>query len=401
MNIRLLRLALLGWFAIGLGFTPQPGWGQENDLIITRLGLSQVRGTSLLTIMLNRSAQPKVYPVSDRRSPQLLIDFPQARTLDLPPNQPGDHHLVQQVRLVALPGGQGVRIIMDISPGQPYVYWRLSRAGTSGGYMYLVGLKPDLQSGGSPPGLALEKRSYAGSPPPPAADASRRPAASALSSENRTLAAGGATSTATSEYQQPSSNSMLEIAQLLPQAGPVLALLEQKGWQVQENTTARGGAKESRKFALSSTQYPDLSVIIEYIPGHPEVSPDIGVLALSTNNYTSSEAQKYKEMKRWDMPTIKKHFEDIGDYYDDGLKPLRLILREQTKATVLRNYEFYRQYLQTAVPQQSNLPETILKHTQEKVNKRLEGVQYTESENPLVIYDQVDFYTIRIYYVGK
>ncbi len=53
------------------------------------------------------------------------------------------------------------------------------------------------------------------------------------------------------------------------------------------------------------------------------------------------------------------------------------------------------------MPQQPQLSDKVQKHVQEKVNKRLEGAQYTESENPLVIMDMVDFYTLRVYFVGR
>ena len=101
------------------------------------------------------------------------------------------------------------------------------------------------------------------------------------------------------------------------------------------------------------------------------------------------------------MAKIKSHYEDIGDYYDDGLKPLRIRLRERSKAIVLRDYEFFKKFLEVAVPQKPDLPEKIKKHAEEKANKRLEGAHYTESENPLVIMDMVDFYTLKVYYIGR
>jgi hypothetical protein len=76
-------------------------------------------------------------------------------------------------------------------------------------------------------------------------------------------------------------------------------------------------------------------------------------------------------------------------------------LRERSKAIVLRDYEFFQQFLAAAVPQKPELADNIKKHVQEKANKRLEGAQYTESENPLVIFDMVDFYTLRVYFIGR
>ena len=192
---------------------------------------------------------------------------------------------------------------------------------------------------------------------------------------------------------------MGEIARLMPAAGPALGYLEQQGWRVQKDSTGRGGL--GQKFLLASSRYPNLSVKIEHIPTKAAGSPGINVIALSTDNLQDSDADKYRQMIRWDMAKIKSHYEDIGDYYDDGLKPYRLRLRERSKAVVLRDYEFYQKFLEAAVPQKPELSEKIKKHVQEKANKRLEGSQYTESENPLVIMDMVDFYTLRVYYIGR
>jgi hypothetical protein len=185
----------------------------------------------------------------------------------------------------------------------------------------------------------------------------------------------------------------------MPAAGPALGFLEQQGWSVQKDSAGRGG--NSQKFLLASSRYPNLSIKIEHIPTKATGSPGINVIALSTDKLVDSDADKYRQMMRWDMATIKKHYEDIGDYYDDGLKPIRIRLRERSKAIVLRDYEFYQKFLEAAVPQKPELPEKIKKHVQDKANKRLEGAQYTESENPLVIMDMVDFYTLRVYYIGR
>jgi hypothetical protein len=192
---------------------------------------------------------------------------------------------------------------------------------------------------------------------------------------------------------------MGEIARLMPAAGPVLGFLEQQGWSVQKDSSGRSGG--SQKNLLASSRYPNLSIKAEHIPTRMSGSPGINIITLSTDKMADSDADKYRQMVKWDMATIKKHYEDIGDYYDDGLKPLRIRLRERSKGMVLRDYEFYQKFLEAAVPQKPELPEKIKKHLQDRVNKRLEGAQYTESENPLVIMDMVDFYTLRVYYIGR
>ena len=135
-------LLLIGIWII-LIWQTQASYGQSNGLIISQVGLSQAQGTTYLTMILNQADQPKITPVADRQAPQLLIDFPKAKVSNVPVTQAGDQQLVKKVRTTALPGGNGVRIILDLVPGRPYSYWRTSRAGAKGGYRYLVGIKPD------------------------------------------------------------------------------------------------------------------------------------------------------------------------------------------------------------------------------------------------------------------
>jgi hypothetical protein len=398
-------LLLVGLLAGLIIWQPQPGYGQNNDLVITQVGLSQAQGTTYLTMILNRADQPRIQPVADRQAPQLLIDFPKARVSNVPMTQAGDQQLVKQVRTVALPGGNGVRIIMDLMPGRPYTFWRSSRSGSKGGYQYMVGIKPEARvSEEFSPGLAVDRQAAsatkdAESPPPSRTYGSERDSNQAASGEHSSYEESSRTSSASTEYPRPTSGELGEIARLMPAAGPVLGFLEQQGWSVQKDSAGRGG--NSQKFLLASSRYPNLSIKIEHIPTKATGSPGINVIALSTDKLVDSDADKYRQMVRWDMAKIKKHYEDIGDYYDDGLKPIRIRLRERSKAIVLRDYEFYQKFMEAAVPQRPELPEKIKKHVQDKANKRLEGAQYTESENPLVIMDMVDFYTLKVYYIGR
>jgi hypothetical protein len=346
--------------------------------------------------------------VADRQAPQLFIDFPKARVANVPMTQTGDQQLVKQVRTVSLPGGDGVRIILDLMPGKPYTFWRTSRPGPKGGYHFLVGIKPEGRGSEAPAAGAVPERRGPSAPPEPAQPtppvrtyAPEREYTPPAAEERSTYGDSSRTSGTGSEYQRPTSGPMSEIYQLMPDAGPALAFLEQKGWSVQKDTAGRSSNPGAQKFLLASAQYPNLSVTIEHIPTRAAGSPGINIIALSTDKLVDSDADRYRQMTRWEMQTIKKHYEDIGDYYDDGLKPLRIRLRERSKAMVLRDYEFFQKFLKAAVPQKPELPEKIKKHVQEKVNKRLEGAQYTESENPLVIFDMVDFYTLKVYFIGR
>ena len=130
MKLRQRDFLLLVGIMAGLIFwQPQLGYGQNNDLIITQVGLSQAQGTTFVTMILNRVEQPKIQPVSDRQSPQLFIDFPKAKVSNVPAVQAGDQQLVKQVRTVALPGGNGVRIIVDLVPGRPIPFGAQARIG--------------------------------------------------------------------------------------------------------------------------------------------------------------------------------------------------------------------------------------------------------------------------------
>ncbi len=401
-------LLIFGILAGWIFWQPQLSYGQNNDLLISRVGLSQAQGTTFLTMILSRAAQPKIQPVTDRQAPQLLIDFPKGRVFNVPTVQAGDQQLIKQVRTVALPGGDGVRIILDLIPGRPYTFWRSSKDGSRGGYQYMVGIRPDSQGcGGSTPGLVVDRQpstvtqETAEAPSPPRTHASERESTPPASEESTSSGESSRASAASSEYRRPTSGEMGEIARLMPAAGPALGFLEQKGWSVQKDSAGRGGSPGSQKFLLASSRYPNLSITIEHIPTRAAGSPGINIIALSTDKLADSDADKYRQMVHWDMAKIKSHYEDIGDYYDDGLKPLRIRLRERSKAIVLRDYEFYKEFLEAAVPQKPELPEKIKKHVQDKANKRLEGAQYTESENPLVIMDMVDFYTLKVYFIGR
>jgi len=297
---------------------------------------------------------------------------------------------------------------MDLMPGRPYTFWRSSRSGPKGGYQYLVGIKPEAKGSAEPsPGLTVDRRAAsvtqetAEAPTPSRTYTPERESTPTASGERASSSDSSRNAGASAEHQRPTSGPMSEIYQLMPAAGSALAFLEQKGWSVQKDSQGRGGNPGAQQFLLASSQYPNLSIKIDHMPTRAAGSPGINVISLSTDKLADSDADKYRQMIRWDMPTIKKHYEDIGDYYDDGLKPLRIRLRERSKAIVLRDYEFIQQFLAAAVPQKPELPDKIKKHVQEKANKRLEGAQYTESENPLVMFDMVDFYTLRVYFIGR
>jgi hypothetical protein len=95
---------------------------------------------------------------------------------------------------------------------------------------------------------------------------------------------------------------------------------------------------------------------------------------------------------------IRKDHEDIGDFFDDTLKPYRVKLREETKALVLRSPQVFQNFLNLAT-RNPTVTEKVMGHIREKVNQRFEGVQYTELENPLVLLSLVDFLYVRVYFL--
>jgi len=372
-----------------------PGWAQSPPRV-SRVGLSRVQDTSLLTVVLSRDLPPQVSPVLEKGAPRLIVDFPGSQPERLPDRMAGDQELIREVTVQTIPGRPGVRIILDVIPGRSYVYWRKVRPGPAGSTYFMLGLREEGQAPAYPPGLELPEREgpraqYPAAGPAVAPEPSEaRPGARRPGSQREFAAR--------AEGGQPQTAPFQELAQVMPAASNLLSHLEKTGWQPegQGNTDKTG----SQRYLLINPQYPEMTVRLRHVPARGGAS-DITSVTLGTDRLQGSEVDKYRTMRAWSMGEIKKHFEDIGDYYDDGLKPLRIVLRERTKALALRQFEVFKQFLETGVSAEPQLADTVLKHIQERVNKRLEGAQYTVSENPLVLLSQVDFLYLRIYYVGR
>ncbi len=382
-----LMIVAAGVF-LSLVLTVLPALGQSPPRV-SRVGLSRVQNTSMLTVLLSREVTPQVSPVLERGAPRLLVDFPDTQPDRLPDQMAGDQELIQQVRIQNIPGRPGVRIVLEFIPGRSYVFWRQVRPGPGGSSRFILGLREEGQAPVAPPGLETGDR-QAPAPPTGRRPDDQEPAAERPGRRPERRVVG--------EIGRPETAPFIEMANIIPAAAGVLRHLEKTGWQLEGQGVAdRSG---NQHYVLSNAHYPDLSVKIRHMPGRGG-APPINFLTLGADRLSGSEADKYRRMRSWSMGEIRKHFEDIGDYYDDGLKPLRIILRERTKAVALRQYDVFRQFLEAAVPQDPQLADTILKHIQEKTNKRLEGAQYTVSENPLVLLNQVDFLYVRVYFVGS
>ena len=133
----------LAWLLVLLFCLSHPAWGAGGAVEVRRLGLSKVAEDTLLTVVLDRAATPRVSSRKVSGKPQLVVDFPGARAGQLPRHLEGDELLVQQVLTeTAAPGG-GVRIILDLFPEKPFTYWKKNRPGAGGQTLFILGLKSD------------------------------------------------------------------------------------------------------------------------------------------------------------------------------------------------------------------------------------------------------------------
>jgi hypothetical protein len=363
---------------------------------VRRLGLSRVGDNTLLTLVLDRQAEAKVSTRMVSGKPQLVVDLPQARLGRVPSRLEGDNFLVEQVVTETAAAG-GVRLVLDLFPDQPYVYWRQSRPGTGGQTVLMVGLKADPtarprlaqmrppETGAptwtptKPDELELKEGEPVPPPPPPVPGPEE------------------------SRYQEPAGSmapgSFAEVRRLIPKAGALLQGLETDGWTVSESRNYdRPGQRFSRDFLLANRKYPELAVKIAYLPANAPNTPNIGILSLSTDNLSGEAATKYRGLRQWNFAKIKQHYEDIGDFFDEALKPLRVTLREETKAIALRDAPVFENFVRQATPD-PKVAQVVMAHVREKVSPRFEGVQYTVSERPLILLNMVDFLYIKVYYI--
>lgn len=362
---------------------------------VRNLGLSRVGETTLLTVVLNRSAEPRVSSIQTAGQPQLVVEFPLARLSHGPTRLEGDDLLVDQAQAQATAGG--VRITLDLVPGQPYAFWRQSRAGAGGQTLFILGLKTDSTT------LAQRqpRRTPESMPPPPESSSGAVRGPEYGSTPPPAEPSPG-------EYQpapptgQAVSGSLAEVQRLIPKAGGVLQYLGSDGWTVSEaHTYDRLGPRFGRDFILANPKYPELAVKILYLETRAPGAPNIGIISLTTDNLKGEDAAKYRELRQWNFSRIKKKYEDIGDFFDDALKPLRVKLRNQTKALVLKDARVFENFLKAADPGNPQAAAKVMSHVREKVNPRFEGVQYTISANPLIILNQVDFLYVKVYFLDS
>jgi hypothetical protein len=378
-------------------------WGASGAVEVRRLGLSKVGQNTLLTVVLDGAASPLVTTRKVEGKPQLVVDFPQARAGRLPTHLEGDESLVQQVITESTSARGGVRIILDLYPERPYVYWQKSRPGSAGQTFFILGLNPDLKA---PPVQARIAK------PPAQEAAAPTPEPRAEVQERETIpeppTAPEPPEPGASEYgsRAPQSNvapgSFAELRNLMPKAANLFQGLETDGWRVAESRRYdRPGTRFSRDFIITNNRYPELAVKVAYLPANVPNTPNISIIMLATDNLQSQTASEYQSLRQWNFAKIKTKYEDIGDFFDDALKPLRVKLRQETQALALRDAAVFQNFLKLACPSDPQVIDKVMKHIREKVSPRFEGVQYTVSERPLVFLNLVDFLYIKVYYVDS
>jgi hypothetical protein len=384
-------LAILLWLLVTLS---QPAWGAGGAVEVRRLGLSKVGEGTLLTIVLDRAATPQVTSRNVSGQPQLVLDFPGARAGRLPSRLEGDALLVQQVLTETVSPGGGVRIILDFFPEKPYSYSKRTWPATGGQTYFILELKPDPKA--SPVQARVVPSVAPESVPAASSRGELRERGTAPEPPGPGLDEGG--------YQQPrgevAPGSFSELRRLMPRAANLLQGLEAEGWIVSgSNRYDRPGQRFSRDFTLTNRKYPELVITILYLPANLPNTPNIDIIKLSAENITGEAATEYRNLRQWSFAKIKQKFEDIGDFFEDALKPLRVKLREESKTLALRDAAVFQNFLNLACPNQPQVADQVMKHMREKVSPRFEGVQYTVSENPLVFLNLVDFLYLKVFYL--
>ncbi len=374
------RTAGLLWATLLLAVLPQVSWGLPPITEVTSLGLSRLEDTTYLTVMANRAVDGRVTPVQAEGKTHLLVAFPLARAGRLPAQLAGDGVLVQRLR-TEVSTGRGVQVILEMIPERPYTFWRQGRILPNGHYAFIVGLKGERTAAWENP---RPVRSSTAQETRPESRTEFEPQTS-LASTSPGIASGGR---------------LAELKSLMPKAARLLHYLENEGWHLSKKEDYdRPGKRFSQGFFLSNPKHPEMVVKIAYLPANAPGAPHISMVTLSLENLAGGTAAEYRHLRQWSFSQIKAKYEDIGDFFDEALKPLRVKLRQQCQQVAQREEVFLKGYASQAFPGNPQIADLVMKHLQEKVNPRFEGVQYTVSEEPLGILNLVDFTYLRAYYL--
>lgn len=390
--LRKIRGAGIVCLCLGFLGLAAAAWARSGPAEVRRLGLSRVGENTMLTVILSRAVDPRVSTRTVDGHPQLVVEFPGARAGRLPASLAGDNLLVEQVLTETSPAG-GVRIILALFPEQPYNFWRQRRPAAGGQSLFILGLRPD-------PSAPQRRQEQAREPEPPEPEPPEQPEAM-TGQEPEPPPPPPEDYGFKEESGAPAPpGTFAELQRLIPKASGLFQGLEKDGWVISESRTYdRPGQRFSRDYVLTHQQYPELAVKVANLPGSTPLMPSINIVVLTTDQLRGEAAAEYRSLRQWSFAKIRQKYEDIGDFFDDALKPLRIKLRQETQNVVLRNSRVFQTFLQRACPQQPQLSQKFIEHAKEKINKRFEGVQYTLSENPLVIMNMVDFLYVKVFFL--
>ena len=374
---------------------PSPAPAAPRSVEVRNLGISRVGERTMLTVILDQAANPQVTPTTGANRSEVVIEFPQAQAAKLPVTLAGDETLVKSVRTEV--SATGVKIIVEMFPDRPYLMSRELQPMAKGLAMFRLGLRFDPNA---VPAKELPPAGY----PEPAPQAEQTYGASP---ETRTREALPATPpppepAAPEASGPPPTGEFGELYQLVPQARGLWDFLRGEGFTVSKAKSYDTPGKQlTRSFNLTSSRYPEMVVRVANLPSSGPGVPNINIVDLSMDKLGGKTADDYQKLRQWNFGQIKAKYEDIGDFFEDALKPLRVQLRQKCQDLAQRHAQFISGYLRQAVPQNPRLGDEAITLIKKKVSPRFEGVQYTLSEKPLVILNLVDFLNIRVYYLGK
>jgi hypothetical protein len=387
-----LLLILGACFVLGLAWAAT---ALAQGLEVRNLGISRVGERTTITVILNQAANPQLSPYTGANRSQLVIDFPGARAAQLPETLAGDEALVKNVRTEV--SGSGVKIILEMFPDRPYLMHRQISPLKGGLAMFRLGLRADLSATPAPP------LPPAASPAPPSQPVPVAPPETGTAREEPlpvTPAHPEAGAPAVSNL--PPSGDFAELYQLVPQGRGLWDFLRRDSWTVAKAKNFDSpGQRASRTFDLTNPRFPDMHVRVAHIASSGPGVPNINIVDLSMDNLAGATPDKYRNLRKWNFGQIKSKYEDIGDFFEDALKPLRVDIRKDCQRLAQRYSQFIADYLRQAVPQNPKLGDEAVTLIRKKVSPRFEGVQYTLSDNPLTMLNLVDFTYIRVYYLSR
>jgi hypothetical protein len=149
---------------LGIGFAwglPSPTMAAPPSVEVRNLGISRVGERTMVTVILNQAANPRVTPYTGANRSHVVIEFPQAQAAKLPETQAGDDSLVKSVKTEV--SATGVKIIVEMFPDRPYLMSREILPLSKGLAMFRLGLRFD------PNAIQAKEAPPAGYPPPPPA----------------------------------------------------------------------------------------------------------------------------------------------------------------------------------------------------------------------------------------